>query len=201
MRIALSGKRLSGKSTAARVLKDFGFYSVSFGDCVKDEVAEDHHVSVFDVIKNKEIYRQALQQKGESRRAEDPTHWIKQLADKMARADAQPYKYPHIVLDDLRYQNEAQWLRDNGWKLVRIDVNPYVLQERRTLALGEGYDTTPDLHISETDLDDWTGWDYTIHNDYSLDVFKTDVKEILASLLLDEVTDERNKWDLGIKWV
>jgi phosphomevalonate kinase len=196
LRVAFSGKRLSGKTTAAKVLNEFGFLRVNFASPLKQEVADAFRVDVMDVYLNKERYRQALQERGEARRKADSAYWINRFDQHLKASYFDPDD--HFVLDDLRYQNEAQWLRKNGWKLIRIEVSPHILQQRRAEKLGEDYDISPDLHISELDLDYWTDWDYVIHNDYSLDIFRTDVKETFASLLLDEVTDERNKWDLGI---
>ena len=58
------------------------------------------------------------------------------------------------IIDDIRFPNEASWVRHNRGLLVRLDVvhNPL-----------EGEAST---HESETALDDWTDWDgvYTLEN-------------------------------------
>jgi dephospho-CoA kinase len=81
--------------------------------------------------------------------------------------------FDHIVVDDLRYQNEFDMLRKNGFVMIRLEI-PRELQLSRARKLyGMNFDESKLDHISETSLDgvnfdyiiDSSGeWKDTLHN-------------------------------------
>lgn len=87
-----------------------------------------------------------LQRVGAEMRQKDPDIWIKVL-------DAQlNEECPSVALiPDCRYQNEAEWVKARGGKVVRVFRPGFVADDR---------DAT---HPSETDLDLWP-FDFTIIN-------------------------------------
>jgi hypothetical protein len=89
-----------------------------------------------------------LQRIGSERRAENPNYWIDKLFESI------PANVGLVVITDLRYQNEAQAIKDRNGVTVRVDrVNidgtPYVAGDR------------PADHPSEIDLDGYN-FDYRI---------------------------------------
>jgi hypothetical protein len=71
-----------------------------------------------------------------------------------------------ITIPDLRYPNEAAMLKKHGFILIRVNRKNRVI------------DRDP-KHPSETALDNFTGWDAEIQNDYSLEILHMMVDHIL----------------------
>ncbi len=134
MKIAITGKMCSGKSTIADVLmeKDDRYQIYSFGQKVKD-VAKD----LFDM---KEKDRTLLTSIGTKMREIDPDVWInyvlKQTKDKT-----------HCIVDDLRYQNEYEALSNAGFKIIQLTLDPNT-QEKRIRTV---YPTNYKDHLNNRD--------------------------------------------------
>tara|TARA_B100001094_G_C18015233_1_gene712222 strand:+ start:111 stop:635 length:525 start_codon:yes stop_codon:yes gene_type:complete len=117
MKIAITGKMCSGKSSIANVLleKDSRFKIYSFGQKVKD-VAKD----LFDM---KEKNRTLLTSIGTKMRDIDPDVWINYLI-------RQTKDHSHCIVDDLRYQNEYEALSKAGFKIIQLTIDPKTQEER-----------------------------------------------------------------------
>lgn len=158
MIVAFIGKKGSGKTTAADgLVEDYGFIKHNFKDTliaeikykmprVLEEMANvyeklDHDGTnpwtVDRLFKDKPpLMRALLQNYGtEVRRGDDPMYWVDawgQLASVLSEKD--------IVVDDVRFENEAQAVRDMGGCLIRI--------------VKDSFDyTVVDEHASETEQD------------------------------------------------
>lgn len=76
------------------------------------------------------------------------------------------------VITDVRFENEAQRVKDMGGSLIRID--------RPT-------ESKTDEHPSETALDGYNGWDYYIANIGDLDEFNFKVKTVYESIIGEQI--------------
>lgn len=101
----------------------------------------------------------------EFRRAQDPDYWTRAWAQKLADFDLE---HTHILVDDVRFRNELNVIKDNGGLCVRI--------------MRPGFNGAND-HSSENSLDDYTEWDRVIINDGTLDSFLERVEKVLRPLL------------------
>lgn len=162
MIVGFVGKKGSGKSTAAEFLEEeHGFTRHNFKDTlvaeikhklplVLNEIVElmnwteyefngsgDEPWTVDRLFKEKPpVMRALLQNYGtEVRRADDPAYWVDawgQLASVLSEKD--------LVVDDVRFENEAQAIRDMGGCLIRI--------------VKDSFDyPVVDAHASETEQD------------------------------------------------
>ena len=148
MKIAISGKMQAGKTTCSDYLEDsYGFAPFSFAAELKHALVEHLGVHARDVYHNKPpLVRQLMQVYGQVMREQDPAYWIDKCLDTVRTCDDE-----FVVIDDMRFRNEAEALRDLGWTLVRLEREgwpPY---------LSEG-----STDESEVDLDDFDEWDYVI---------------------------------------
>lgn len=97
----------------------------------------------------------------------DTDIWVKSLFNKIQENDT-------ILIPDLRFKNEAQYSKQKGAILIRINGDP----------LGHNKNSKRNTnHISETDLDDWTDWDYIIDNNSSLKDLEHKVYDILSKII------------------
>jgi len=156
MKIALSGKMMSGKSVVASYLVDkYGFTEFAFADALKD-------IAVYLFGMNRQYKdRNLLQLVGNKLREIDSHVWIRYL---------QPYielnREKDIVVSDVRFQNELWSLKDMGFKTVRCYVGSRIQRQRIQVEMPS---MPKELlnDISETDLDAEVKlyWDYIISND------------------------------------
>lgn len=98
----------------------------------------------------------------EYRRAQDPDYWTKAWERKIQQYDL---AQTHIVIDDVRFMNELQIIKEQGGLIVKID--------RPGFAAGGD-------HASETSLDGYHDWQQVVLNDGSLEQFKQQVAQLSA---------------------
>ncbi len=101
----------------------------------------------------------------EYRRAQNPDYWTAAWAKKLQEYDL---SQTHVVVDDVRFVNELEVIKQHGGRFVRI-VRP-------------GFDGAND-HSSENSLDHFDGWDLVIENDGSLDALAARIEEKVRPLL------------------
>lgn len=122
MLIGLCGFKRSGKDTfAAALVRDCGFHRLAFADRIKQELLSEGFPPPADDAKevpgeDGRSYRDRVIERGESRRAVDPQHWIKRLAEDHAKLPSGA----SVVISDCRRPNEMDWVRNHGGVLIWI---------------------------------------------------------------------------------
>lgn len=101
----------------------------------------------------------------EYRRAQDPDYWTKAWERKLRDFDLEK---THLLVDDVRFVNELEVIRNNGGRFVRI-VRP-------------GFNGANN-HSSENSLDHFNDWDLVINNSGGLEHFRRQVIGQLLPLL------------------
>jgi len=171
--IAFSGKSKAGKTTAANYLQvNFGFIKVSFADKLK-ELSQQFYpfttVEVYGELKDKQYKnfdwtpRDFLIRLGHFARYHDKDFFVKSLMDKIDRRS-------NYVIDDLRFNNEANALKEINATLIRI--------ERYKKYLNNIIDS------SETELDDFKDFHYRINEAENLNIKSLHTK---IDLIMDEL--------------
>lgn len=178
--IGISGKLGTGKTTVAKILCS-RFYDefelFNFGDAVKKESSEryvyplewnynvegkkkiiNHHL----LPKKDMTVREVLQWHGtDFRREQDEKYWIKYMSDHFDNIISHS-----LIIDDVRFKNEAEFVKDNHGLLFRIDV--------------PGLDTGS--HRSETELDDYKFFNKRLETDMTNPYFSYINANIFANL-------------------
>lgn len=134
MKIAITGKMGSGKTTIANMIQqlDNRYEKISFAGKIK-ELAVD----LFD-MKCKD--RELLINIGTKFREIDENVWINYVIKQTHKKNNK-----YVVLDDLRFQNELDILVKHGWKIINVDVN-YIDQKNRIMNL---YPTNYKDHLKQ----------------------------------------------------
>lgn len=155
IRIALIAPKQTGKSTFARTLSTwYGFSHLALADPIKFSII--HAVNAFltdqgieppltpaDLAEHKESFRLGMQWLGTDIVRElcgRPTHWIENLINRVAFIEdhaTEQQRVSAVVVDDVRFLNEAEVLRERGFELIRLVRTD---------------DNVTDLHKSETEL-------------------------------------------------
>lgn len=139
--IGISGKKQSGKdalTTALRLNFNGESRRIALADPLKEEVARACGVSTQFIDNHKPDFRKMLQWWGTDfrRKFKHDNYWIEQLFRNIL---AQPPEVGLVVVPDVRFLNEATYIKEAGGLLIRVT---------RPLP-------NDDKHISETDLDDY----------------------------------------------
>lgn len=175
MIIGLSGYAHSGKDTAAKYLIDtFKFKRLSFADPIKDflqsvnpiledghRVNELIHMYGWDIAKSRDEVRRLLQETGmTARKMFGKDFWIE-----YALSNTDPLE--NYVVSDVRFVNEAEYIRDLGgtiWRINRVNNHPI------------------NSHISEVALDDYS-FDFVLQNDGSIEDLHLSLRTRMMSLV------------------
>jgi cytidylate kinase len=141
MKIAITGKICSGKSTLAEKLKtELKLEKHSFGNNVKKYAKELFNMEYKD--------RKLIQDFAEKLKEIDNDIWIKQL-------DKEIKDKNNIVIDDLRFLNEYNYLKKNNFIIIKllIDKNQQIKRINNTYE-SKAFEHIERLdHVSELNID------------------------------------------------
>ena len=164
MKIAITGKICSGKSTLANKLKDkLKLEKHSFADKVKKYATEIFEMEYKD--------RKLIQDFAEKMKELDNNIWIKQL-------DKEIKDKTHIVIDDLRFENEYTYLKKNNYYIIKlvIDKNQQI-KRIEDLYKDKAHEHLKRLeHISECNID-------KLNADLTINTADVDIKTILETII------------------
>jgi dephospho-CoA kinase len=155
--IALSGAMYAGKSTVANVLaEDYGYHRVSFAAPLKGVAAlaygevdksATYTVTGRDGKLHEVSGRQVLQGIGQTVKDFDLNFWLRCFDNERERYGDLP-----LVLDDMRFLFEMEWLRADGWIIVSVDTRTQTRLTRAERISGR-MPTMEELnHESERDI-------------------------------------------------
>ena len=164
MKIAITGKICSGKSTLANKLKNIlKLEKYSFADNVKKYAKEIFEMKYKD--------RKLIQDFAEKMKEIDNNIWIKQL-------DKEIKDKVHIIIDDLRFENEYKYLKKNKYYIIKLVID----KNQQIKRIEDLYkDKAPEHlerleHISECNID-------KLNADLTINTEDVDIKTILKTII------------------
>ena len=122
MRIAICGKMCSGKSTLAEYIKNKIEEELKC-NIVIDSFAKKVYDIAYELFNMKEKNRKLLQSIGTKMREIDPNVWANYIENKYNSNS-------NVIIDDLRYENEATMLKKNGFFIIKLEIS-HELQHKR----------------------------------------------------------------------
>ena len=167
--LGISGKRGAGKDLLANILHYRGFRNFSFAGALKEKVRQDFQLTKEQTDgKLKEVEtklrkysiepgaywtpRQIMIEYGQFFRQFDKDFWVRKVFESLK---AQPDN-SLITISDVRFKNEADYIKEQGGFLIRLERNP------KLNVYGAPIDD-----VSEKDLDDYNGFDYVVPQEHN----------------------------------
>tara|TARA_B100001559_G_C16397600_1_gene574225 strand:+ start:526 stop:1077 length:552 start_codon:yes stop_codon:yes gene_type:complete len=173
MKIAITGKMCSGKSTVASYISSLNplYQTFSFGQKVKNVASDLFNMDP----KNKN--RTLLTSIGTKMREIDPNVWINYIVKQTQNQD-------FCIIDDLRYQNEYESLIQNNFKIIQLYVSPKIQEQRIKEIYPQNYQDHLNNrnHPSELNIFQWShnqGPHLFIDTSKSIDEIKITIQEFL----------------------
>lgn len=193
LRLAISGKMGSGKTTLAKMMVEKFHVSESSGKAYSfaskiKEVAKDvYGMGGKDRILLQTLgdnMRQVVGSDGVKRENVWIDYLVKQMNQDMAvvkSLNQQPINILQVI-DDLRYKNEYDMLKENGFMTVRIWADEATRIRRMNVDANELKRGA--LHKSETELDSKFHWDFVVDNNGTLEDLANCMGEIFEIALI-----------------
>lgn len=178
MKIAFGCKMGVGKDTAVKYLiEKYGGEKIAFSTPIYDILHYAQSLCGFSDEKDREFLQYIGTEWG---RRKDPDVWVKLALKNVSETNT------NIYISDLRFLNEFDYLKNNGWKCVKIVRKP--LNDRK----GTGSET----HISETSLDNQPDdrWDYILTNNGTVEEFY----ESIDNMITDFISKFLNQTKTGV---
>jgi AAA domain len=146
-RVAFMGPMCSGKTYLANILVgSHGYTKIGFADKLK-AIAYD----LYGITGKDGDSRRVLQELADDLKKYDKFLFVKHLLYRASKIDTP------IVVDDLRFKVEADTLRQNGFKIIKVTCEDAIRQER----IARLYPTLPQTAQAHRSEQDWQSipWD------------------------------------------
>ena len=176
MRIAVTGKMCSGKTTLCNYLCELEprFEIFSFGKKVKS-VASDLF-KMDPLIKDRTL----LTSIGQKMREIDSEVWINYVIQQCSTKE-------FCLVDDLRYQNEYEALVKNGFKIIQLNISDELQEERIKSVYPDNYNDhlKNRNHASELNSFQWLSDGGEKHPHLSIDpsMDKEEIKKLVREFI------------------
>jgi dephospho-CoA kinase len=119
VKLAIIGKMGSGKTTLVKhLVAEYNFIEFNFGDPVKKYANE-----IFGIEIIKEKPRKFIQEFAEILKTLDQNVWVNYIKRQIGESK-------DIVVGDVRFMNEYQMLREQGFKFILLDISEEYQVER-----------------------------------------------------------------------
>jgi hypothetical protein len=173
VKIAISGKICSGKTTITNFVKNFLKEDKHNIECIELSFAarlKELCVELFDMPSDPlKKDRDLLQSFSDDCKKYNENVWVNSIINKAKDID-------HVIVSDVRFKHEADRLKQSGFILIRLDIGSEEEQKERIRILYDDLSKQNLNHKSETDMDNYDKYDYRFLSD---DKLKDNIVNIL----------------------
>ena len=177
MKIAVCGRMRSGKDTLAnRLVEEYGFKEFKFSQGINEIINKYFPEHAF----SEKRPRKHQQFIGQGMRQLDKDVWVNYTLSYVEEYLAEHGDNADVVISDLRQENEARILRQNGFTIVNVYAFNDIRMQR-IIDAGDIFAEETFCHETERSVDDIT-CDLWVENNETLDEFKCTVDNLIKSL-------------------
>ena len=177
MKIAFGYKARSGKDTSAEYLQgQYGGQIFKFAQPIYDIMKATHEIAGVDTFKDTKL----LTWVGTDwARAINENIWVDHCLNRINQAERQGCYLSNesfinnFFVTDVRFPNEAEALKKNGFFLVKVDRKTRPQEERAS-------------HMSENALNDYKGWDFVIDNNGTIEDLYKQLQTVVQVIKISE---------------
>lgn len=175
-KLAVVGKMRSGKDTVASMLVKQGFETIAFADGIT-EIIENYFPEALQGAKPRKHYQHI----GQELRKLNPNVWIDYLDRRInGLTDEDRFRFylvNKVIVTDCRQLNEAKYLKENGFMIIKVEADEDLRVERMK-QVGEIVTLDQLNHDTEKQVDLIVP-DYVIDNSFTYEQLETRVGEML----------------------
>ncbi|MCS0827421.1 hypothetical protein NX029_26255 [Cytobacillus firmus] len=177
IKIAVAGEIRSGKDSFCNYIsgKTYRMEKLYFAEGI-ERIIRDYFPEAFEGNNKPRKYYQEI---GQFMRTLNPDVWVNQVADR--------YEYlsrwrnvQNFICTDLRQPNEYEWLKANGFTVVKVEAEPEIRIERMK-ASGDSFDMNALVHPVEMQIRNLP-YDYLVTNNGTLEELHQQADYILNEL-------------------
>ena len=177
MKIAVCGRMRSGKDTFAnRLVEEYGFKEFKFSLGINEIINKYFPEHAFSEKKPRK-HQQFI---GQGMRQLDENVWIDYTLSYVEEYLAENGDDADVVISDLRQENEARILKDNGFTIVNV----YAFDDirlQRIIDAGDVFAEETFCHETEISVDD-IACDFWISNNDDIEDFKVKTDNLIKLL-------------------
>jgi len=153
-RLALAGKMGAGKTSVAELLmRRHGYVRLAFADQLRTMLEPAYgkidKASIYATFNGIISGRELLQQSGAALRTVDEAIFLRAIARRIAELTP---KMP-IVIDDVRLPVEAEFVRDLGFTVVRLECDAETRKRRCGATWSDAPDVTEEMEFRAMSVD------------------------------------------------
>ena len=177
MKIAVCGRMRSGKDTLAnRLVEDYGFKEFKFSQGINEIINQYFPEHAF----SEKRPRKHQQFIGQGMRQLDEDVWVNYTLSYVEEYLAEHGDNADVVISDLRQENEARILRQNGFTIVNV----YAFDDirlQRIIDAGDIFAEETFFHETEMSVED-IACDLWVGNNETLAEFECRIDNLIKSL-------------------
>lgn len=177
MKIAVCGRMRSGKDTIAnRLVEEYGFKEFKFSLGINEIINKYFPEHAF----SEKRPRKHQQFIGQGMRQLDKDVWVNYTLSYVEEYLAEHGGNADVVISDLRQENEARILRQNGFTIVNV----YAFDDirlQRIIDAGDVFAEETFCHETERSVDD-IACDFWISNNDGIEEFECRIDNLIKSL-------------------
>lgn len=177
MKIAFGYKARSGKDTSAEYLRgQYGGQIFKFAQPIYDIMKATHEIAGLDNFKDTKLLTWVGTDWG---RSINENIWVDNCLKRINQAERQGCYLSNesfvnnFFVTDVRFPNEAEALKGNGFFLVKVDRETRPQEERAS-------------HLSENALNDYKKWDFVINNNDTIENLYEQLQTVVQVIKISE---------------
>lgn len=180
IKIAVAGEIRAGKDTVAEYFqtKVKHMEKIYFAQGIKEIIKNYFPEAMKDSLKPRKHYQDI----GQYMRKVNPDVWVNNL-ERDYKFLQEYHGIENFICTDLRQPNEYQWLKENGFQVIKVEAEPE-LRIQRIEASGDAFDRQELIHPVEMEIRNLP-YDYLITNNTTLEDLYEQADYVLAEVFAE----------------